>query len=249
MSDVRVSVCMATYNGAAYLQEQLDSILAELEPQDEVVIVDDASSDGTVALLSTFDDPRVRVHPRGNNRGYVRTFEEALGLATGDVLMLSDQDDIWVPGRRALLVDATVDHAVAASNLVLLGDDSPLRSPLTGRDWLLRAEDGARTAYNQRQILLGDAPYFGCAMAIRRDFLATALPFPDYLNESHDLWLATLANACVELVHVAAPTVRRRIHDSNASSERPRGVRQALQSRLLLVRLWREARRRARARA
>src|SRR5690606_17138303 len=110
-------------------------------------------------------------------------------------------------------------------------------------------EDGARTAHNQRQILLGDAPYFGCAMAIRRDFLATALPFPDYLDESHDLWLATLANACGELAHVAEPTVRRRIHDSNASSDRPRGVRQALQSRLLLVRLWREARRRARARA
>ncbi|MGM7697385.1 glycosyltransferase [Microbacterium sp. A84] len=249
MTDVRVSVCMATYNGEAYLREQLDSILVELEPQDEVVIVDDASSDGTVALLSAISDPRVRVHARETNHGYVRTFEEALQRATGDVVMLSDQDDVWVHGRRALLVAATAERAVAASNLVLLGDGSPLRSPLTGRDWLLRAADGPRRGRNQWKILIGDAPYFGCAMAIRRDFLSVATPFPEYLTESHDLWLATLANACGGLAHVEQPTVRRRLHEANASSERPRGLRQALQSRVLLLRLWAEARRRARRRS
>lgn len=246
MTDVRVSVCMATWNGEAYLRDQLDSILGELEPQDEVIIIDDASSDGTVALLETIVDPRIHVHARKVNLGYVRTFEEAMRRATGDVLMLSDQDDVWVPGRRALLVEAVADRAVAASNLVLLGDGSPLRSPLTGKDWLLRAADGPRRWRNQGKILIGDAPYFGCAMAIRSGFLDVALPLPSYLTESHDLWLATLANACGELVHLETPTVRRRLHDANASTERPRGVRQALQSRLLLLRLWREARRRSR---
>jgi len=245
MTDVRVSVCMATYNGEAYLREQLNSILAELEPQDEVIIVDDASSDGTVVLLSTIDDLRVRVHARGTNLGYVRTFEEALQRATGDVLMLSDQDDVWVPGRRAVLVEAVADRSVAASNLVLLGEGSALRSPLNGNEWVLRAEDAPHRARNQWKILIGDAPYFGCAMAIRRDFLGVAMPFPEYLTESHDLWIATLANACGELVHIEQPTVQRRLHDANASSARPRGIRQALQSRVLLVRLWAEARKRA----
>lgn len=244
-----VSVCMATYNGERYLREQLDSILAELEPTDEVVIVDDASSDGTVALLQTYDDPRVRVFARDVNRGYVRSFEEALTRATGDVLMLSDQDDIWIPGRRALLVAALDERAVAASNLVLLSTGAPLRSPLTRRDWLLRTGGGAQRCRNQLKLLLGDAPYFGCAMAIRRDFLPVALPFPDGLAESHDLWLATVANAAGELVHVEQPTLRRRVHGENASSDRPRGILPALRSRLLLVRLWREAKRRVRAQA
>jgi glycosyltransferase involved in cell wall biosynthesis len=246
MSGVRVSVCMATYNGEAYLREQLDSILAELEPQDEVVIVDDASSDGTVELLNTLTDPRVSVHARVENKGYVRTFEEALSLASGEVLMLADQDDVWIAGRRAALVEATAERAVAASNLILLGDDAPLRSPLTGRDWLLRAADGPKQWRNQWRILIGDAPYFGCAMAIRRDFVDRALPFPQYLVESHDLWIATVANAAGELAHVERPTLRRRLHDDNASSERPRSIRQAIASRVLLLRLWREARRRVR---
>lgn len=246
MNDVRVSVCMATYNGAAYLAAQLDSILAELEPQDEVIIVDDASSDGTVALLEAVTDPRVSIHARADNRGYVRTFEQALSLATGDVLMLSDQDDVWIAGRRERLIEVTADHAVAASNLVLLGDDAPLRSPLTGRDWLLREADGSKRWRNQWRILIGDAPYFGCTMAIRRDFLDRALPFPGYLAESHDLWIATVANTAGELAHLEQPTLRRRLHDDNASSERPRSIRRALGSRVLLLRLWREARRRVR---
>jgi len=241
-----VSVCMATYNGASYVRDQLESILAELEPHDEVIIVDDASTDGTVALIEALADPRVRVHPRAENRGYVRTFEQALALASGDVIMLSDQDDIWIAGRRAVLVEATRTAAVAASGLVLLGDDEPLRSPLTGRAWVLRAVDGPKRWRNQWRMLIGDAPYFGCAMAIRRDFLDRVLPFPGYLTESHDLWIATVANAAGELAHVEQPTVRRRLHDENASSERPRGLREALRSRLLLLRLWAEARRRVR---
>lgn len=244
-----VSVCMATYNGERYLREQLDSILVELEPTDEVVIIDDASSDGTVALLETYGDPRVRVFARDVNHGYVRSFEEALTRATGDVLMLADQDDVWIPGRRALLVAALEERAVAASNLVLLSTGAPLRSPLTRRDWLLRTGGGAQRLRNQLKLLIGDAPYFGCAMAIRRDFLPVAVPFPDGLTESHDLWLATVANAAGQLVHVEQPTLRRRVHGENASSDRPRGILPALRSRVLLLRLWREARRRVRAQA
>lgn len=249
MSGIRVSVCMATWNGAAYVREQLDSILRELTPQDEVIVVDDASTDGTVALVEAIGDPRIRIHARATNLGYVRTFEEALGRATGDVIMLSDQDDVWVAGRRAVLVDAATAHGVAAANLSLLGDAGddagPLRSPLTGRDWLLRAAEGSHRRRNQWKLLIGNAPYFGCAMAIRRDFLAAVLPFPPYLTESHDLWIATVANQCGELAHVAQTTVLRRLHGENASSERPRGLRRALGSRILLLRLWVEARRRA----
>lgn len=239
-----VSVCMATYNGAKYVREQLESILAELHPDDEIVIVDDASSDDTLAVIDGIDDPRISVYPNPHNLGYVRSFERAMMLATGDVLMLSDQDDIWIPGRRDALVAATMTRPIAASNLVLDTTGEPLRSPISGRPWALRAASGSERVRNELRILAGDAPYFGCTMAVRRSALPLVLPFPASLTESHDLWIATVGNAAGALIHVEQPTLRRRIHADNASSPRPRGVLAALGSRWLLIRLYFSARKR-----
>ena len=102
----RVSVCMATYNGASFVSAQIESILAQLVDDDELVIVDDASTDDTVAVVESIGDPRIRIIRQNVNQGYVRTFERALREATGDVLLLSDQDDLWLPGRRDLLAQA-----------------------------------------------------------------------------------------------------------------------------------------------
>lgn len=236
-----VSVCMATYNGTKYVGEQLESILSQLAPGDEVVIVDDASSDGTPELVEAIGDPRITVVRNERNLGYVRTFERAMSLARGDVLLLSDQDDVWTEGRRDALVAATDKGGVVASNLLLLDSGGPLRSPLTGRPWMLSPRDDGRTLRNELRLLAGDAPYFGCALAIRRDALDLLLPFPDFLYESHDLWIVTAANTAGLLRHLERPSVLRRLHEDNASTPKPRGVVAALRSRLLLLRLWREA--------
>lgn len=241
-----VSVCMATYNGSRYVAEQLSSILAQLGAGDEIVVVDDASADATVEIVRGIGDPRIVIHRNERNLGYVRSFERAISLSTADVIVLADQDDIWIDGRLEALVAATDAHAVVASNLELLDSHRPLSSPLTGRPWLLSAADDGRRLRNELRILAGDAPYFGCAMALRRDALELVMPFPDYLRESHDLWIATAANAAGQLGHLEQATVLRRVHDDNASTSRPRGVTAALRSRALLLRLWGEARRRAR---
>ena len=95
----RLSVAMATYNGAQFINEQIRSILPQLGDHDELVIVDDASSDNTVELVGAFADSRIVLARNEVNRGYVRTFERALALARGEVILLSDQDDEWFPGR------------------------------------------------------------------------------------------------------------------------------------------------------
>ncbi|MGN7189008.1 glycosyltransferase [Microbacterium enclense] len=241
-----VSVCMATYNGAAYVERQLRTILDDLRPGDEVVVVDDASGDDTRERVEAIADPRVRLIAQRQNRGYVRTFEAALLAARGDVLLLADQDDEWISGHRDRLAAAATASGFAASNLLLLGSGKPLPAPFTGRPWRLAGHTSSQSLRNVLRILGGMAPYFGCAMAVRRDHLDAVTPFPAFLDESHDLWIALVANSAHRMTHVAAPTVRRRLHDANASASTPRGWRKVAASRLMLVRAWAAARRRAR---
>lgn len=248
-TSMRVSVCMATFNGQRFVGEQLRSILSELGPEDEVVIVDDASTDNTLKIVRSFADIRVRVISQTVNRGYVRTFEHAMELATGDAIFLADQDDVWVPGRREALLRGLSSHAAVASNLVILGTGAPLPSPVTGKPWRLPPPESSRPLRNSLRVLAGVQPYYGCAMAIRRDLVDVVLPFPQYLVESHDLWIALVANAAGEMLHVQEVTIERRLHDSNASPSRPRGIVAVLRARWMLGNALLDARRRIKARS
>ncbi len=231
----RVSVCLATYRGAEWVTEQLESILVQLGPEDEVVVVDDASPDDTVARVRAVADPRIRLLTRTENRGYVRTFEEAMTQARGDVLLLADQDDVWVPGRVTAMVGALADADVVATNLATLGGPDRIRGPYGQADWHLRAASSGHRLRNVLGVLIGNMPYYGCAMGVRRSALATVLPFPPLLTESHDLWLALYGNLDGRMRHLELRSVRRRYHADNASPDKPRGVVMALRSRWMLV--------------
>jgi len=90
---------MAVYNGASFLRPQLESILEQLRADDELVVVDDASQDETAAILARTDDARLRLHRNERNLGVLATFEKALRLARGEIVFLSDHDDLWLAGK------------------------------------------------------------------------------------------------------------------------------------------------------
>lgn len=99
-----ISVAMCTYNGSAFLQEQLDSIAAQTRLPDELVICDDGSSDSTVDIVERFAHGvsfRVQLFRNPQNLGSTRNFEQAMRLCTGDLIALSDQDDVWMPEKLA----------------------------------------------------------------------------------------------------------------------------------------------------
>jgi glycosyltransferase involved in cell wall biosynthesis len=226
---VRVSVALASYNGARYIEEQVRSILAELGDDDEIVVVDDASTDDTVDVLRSIGDPRIRLFPRSENRGYVRTFEEALGCTRGEYILLSDQDDVWIPGRVGRLLKELQHRLIAASNLEFLDSgDRP--------GWSFKASATGRWRRNLLIILSGTSGYYGCGMAMRRRALQLVTPFPPYLTESHDLWLAIAGNLAHSIGHVEEPTLRRRVHGDNATPDRPRSVPAILRARVMLLR-------------
>lgn len=108
-----ISICMATYNGAKYIREQVDSILNQkfTENKDvemELVVSDDGSTDDTLKILEEYDDTRIKIflHTEHNKHKYLNAsrlckcnFENAMRHAKGDYIFLSDQDDVWYPWK------------------------------------------------------------------------------------------------------------------------------------------------------
>jgi glycosyltransferase involved in cell wall biosynthesis len=237
---------MAAHNGRAFIGAQLESILGQLRAGDEVVVVDDASFDDTPDLVESLHDPRVRLIRLTENVGYVRAFERALIEAKGDHILLSDQDDVWPPGRIEAMRAELDQAAVVAGNLTTLDGPDAIRGPYGQPAWRLRPADSRRRWGNTIGILAGNRPYFGSAMGLNRDALAVVLPFPAYLDESHDLWIALCGIHLGSIEHLAQAVTTRRLHDSNATPVRPRALPLVLRSRLLMLRLTADAMARAR---
>jgi glycosyltransferase involved in cell wall biosynthesis len=240
-----VSVCMATYNGAEHVIEQVTSILSELGPDDELVVADDASVDDTVALVRSIDDPRVRVVENPDNRGYAHRFEQAIGLARGEHIFLSDQDDRWPEGRVAVMQQALLSHRVVAGNVVRLGDGGSVRPRGAFGTWRLRSAQQQRPFRMVLRLAASQAPYYGSAMAIRRDVLDVALPLPESARELHDGWLAMVGLMSGSMAHVEQVVVLRRIHPGNTTG-RPRSLVRIVTGRVLFLRMYVAARRRIR---
>ena len=207
---------MATYNGAKYLREQLDSIICQLNPDDELVVVDDNSSDETWEMLTGYDDSRINISRNDRNFGVNETFARAISRATGEIIFLSDQDDVWIPGRRMYMQEPFDKQGVnvVASNFQLIDKEGVQIEGGMAAD--LRPGDDHRPWKNIAEIFMGSKNYYGCAMAFRTTFRGLVLPYPRKM-ECHDIWIAMIANLQGSVVHLEQQTLLHRVHGSNAS--------------------------------
>jgi len=182
----KVSVCMAAYNGGRFVTAQLQSVLSQLKRADEVVIVDDGSTDDTVQRIEQIADPRIRLLRHVKNAGVVATFEDALRSATGDILFLCDDDDIWAPAkvRRFMEVfESRRDVEIVTSRVRMVDEnDRPLPDSLINRR-------GRFLTGFWRNLYMNH--YQGSAMAIRASLLGRVLPFPLHRLFLHDAWIGT----------------------------------------------------------
>ena len=217
----RISVCMATHNGARFVREQLDSIVPQLGDQDEIILIDDLSTDATLSLLKQFHQeqaaklgsPRIILIAHAENRGVVRTFEETLRAASGDILFLSDDDDRWAPDKVEQVLkafEADPDLQIVSTGLELIDDAG--RSVSTSdflRHRRFSAHIMANLLHNQFQ---------GSTMALRSSVLQYVLPFPKNKLFLHDAWigLRTLLRGG-KVRHLEEPLLLYRRHGSNVS--------------------------------
>lgn len=220
----RASVALCSFNGAAYIDEQLRSIAAQGELIAEIVVADDGSSDGTVELVAAFADELraagstidVRVLGGAGGNGVTKNFERAVSACRSELIALSDQDDRWLPGRLELQL-AEFD---ANPQLLLLAADARLvdagGEPL-GATLLETLEVTAQTRDELRRrpfaALLRRNLVTGATVVFRRDLLTTALPFPQ--EWVHDEWLAIIAAARGQITLLEQPVVDYRQHGSN----------------------------------
>lgn len=180
------SVCMATYNGERYIQRQLESILKQLDSMDEVIIFDDCSTDNTRKVIKAMDDSRIHLYKNIKNLGVNKTFENALKKARGDIIFLSDQDDIWLDDKVAFIIDYFQKHSDVD---VIQHDAEVVYENLTVIDksffhW--RGHVGPSVIRN----LLRDT-HLGCCMAMRRNVINDCLPITSI--PYHDKWIGVVA--------------------------------------------------------
>jgi glycosyltransferase involved in cell wall biosynthesis len=234
---------MASFNGERFLATQLHSILSQLDAQDEVVVVDDASTDRTLDVLASIGDGRVRVLRNDSNAGVFAAFERALRATRGEIVFLSDQDDVWLPGKVSeVLARFERDPSVVLvlSDAEVIDEQGRVTQPS-----FMALRGGFRPGF---AATLVRNRYLGCTMAMRRALLDSVLPIPRDVP-MHDMWFGSLAVLQGRVDYIDRPLVQYRRHGGNVSPARRQSVGQMLRWRWSLLRNVTRRRRTVRERA
>lgn len=214
-----ISVCIATHNGEKYIKKQLESILSQIQKNDEIVISDDGSADNTLKIIEEFYDPRIKVYrnkpvlvKKRAASHYLTTynFENAIRNTKGDYIFLSDQDDIWFPNKVANVLPLLKKGYLVQTNYSVIDKDGEVRnkvyfdkSPISESFWM--------------NIIF--QPFHGCCMAFPRFILNWVLPFPKKLI-MHDNWIGLVTSyKRGKIMFIHEPLLLYRRHDCNVSKD------------------------------
>lgn len=218
---VKVSVVVCTYNGERFLAEQLQSILDQTHPPDDIIVSDDGSSDGTLEIIAEFSSrnsgankPHWTVQSRQIPLGVAGNFASALSAASGEFIALADQDDIWEPTRLESGLAGFGDHVLLVhSDAMLIDEAGQPTGSLMSTLRLTRGERSSLLSGNAVDALLRRNLVTGAATMIRASLLTQALPVPE--GWIHDEWLALVAAAQGGVVFSEDSLIRYRQHASN----------------------------------
>ena len=216
---MKLSIALCTYNGALYLKEQLQSIGAQTCKPDELVILDDGSTDGTPQLIDEFASTAafpVRWSINESNLGAVKNFEKAISLCHGDLIVLCDQDDVWYADKLetiARLMLSRPEVSLVFSDAELVDENlQPLEETIFQRLRFNGRKQKLVKSGRALEILLREPLVCGATMAFRANLRELLLPIPAGGALIHDGWIALLTAAVVEIDFINRPLIRYRQH-------------------------------------
>lgn len=202
---MRISVCIPTYNGAKYIRQQIDSILSQLEMDDEVVISDDSSIDNTVEIIKGFNDNRIKLIENCAFKSPIFNLENALKSANGELIFLADQDDVWLPGRVERMKEQLCDHDIVVCNSFMVDQNEKIIHN-SYFDW-----KGCGDGFFRN---LKKSSYLGCSLAFNLKILEFVLPFPKKIA-MHDIWIGMVSEMIGKTSFIREQLFLYRRHENN----------------------------------
>ena len=209
-----VSVVLAAFNGEKYIKEQIESILSQLREEDELLISDDGSNDNTIDIIKdcTYRYKNVKIL-KGPQKGYICNFQFLLSQATKDIVCISDQDDIWLPQKISEIKKAFAQNKEAW--VILHNAEFINAEGCKLHEELFQIRQTRHGAIRN----LIKSSYYGCCMALRREYVDFIIPFP-MCKYNYDQWIGLFAELHRKSIYIDTPLIKHRLHGSNQSVKR-----------------------------
>jgi len=210
-SSLSFSVCLALYNGSNYIESQLNSILQLLTPQDEIIIVDDASSDCSISIVEKVLSQYPKLHhmliKHSSNKGHSAAFQTALMSASKDIVLLSDQDDLWLPNKLSTIAGRFLSNP----SLMTVIHDAYLCDENLSYFGIKKSDQLRSIGLDMNHMVAG------CCLSFRRSLLDIVLPFYPSRSFRHDVWICMISRSIKSLEYINDPLIYHRRHSNNAS--------------------------------
>ena len=221
------SVALCTYNGERFLSQQLASLAAQNVLPDELVVCDDASTDASMRVVEDFakDAPfSVRLFRNPKNLGYIKNFEQAIGLCSKEIIFLCDQDDVWEKKKiESVLKIFDTEEAVG---MVLHGFQkidsygAPYIEPEekfgVKKLSVNQLDEAFRSSSIEVFLVPSSRAWCGCMTAFRQKFNKNIIPI--YPGKGHDDWILKVIAPLSEVRFLSEQLIRYRIHEGNNNS-------------------------------
>lgn len=227
--DYIISVAMATFNGEKYIGEQLDSILSQLNSDDELIISDDGSLDNTLNIIGDYKKrfPQISLI-KGPGLGVKKNFENAIRNCSGKYIFLSDQDDIWCSNKvsRVLEEFERNDCSCILHDCLIFDSNSGLSIYDSFFDW----RNSKLGIFNN----VIKNSFIGCCMAFSSEIKELILPIPDDI-EMHDQWIGIIGEYYSKVIMIKDKLIRYRRHDNNFSKMHHHNIFKMIKNRFILI--------------
>ena len=227
----KIDILMATYNGEKYLAEQIDSIICQTYKNWNLLIRDDGSSDNTFKILKEYEkkDDRIKIiKDKKRNLGIAKNFEELLKISSSELIMFSDQDDVWKKDKIKIMLKYVGNSDLIISDAIVTNEK--LECISESLFCLVKSKNGII-----KNVIKNT--YYGCCMLFKRKILEEVLPIPNNKEIGHDLWIGLISEKYYKVKFIDEKLIYFRRHSNNVTTinKSKRNIRKKIIGRYIIL--------------